>query len=167
MGYFLGSVWGRPQKPLFSSFLFATGKYGCREVWVCSAECGQQLGRDPSKKGELEIPCFEEFLWGGNTLGLIPGSFPNIVIFFSLTEAPLPDPTPTPETEPKQSRNGAKRTQSEPNGAEMNRNQALSSGTAGGACRDGGGLQGKKKITTLTLWGAPVLCTPSLPLSQS
>ena len=64
-----------------------------------------------------------------------------VVIFFSLTEAPLPDPTPT---HPKRTRNGpkngAKRTQTEPNGAEMDRHQALSGGTARGVCRDGGGV---------------------------
>ena len=26
---------------------------------------------------ELQIPCFEEFLWVGNTLGLVPASFPH------------------------------------------------------------------------------------------
>ena len=40
------------------------------------------------------------------------------VIFFSLTEAPLPDPAPTPrkapETDPKQTRSGAKRSQTDP-----------------------------------------------------
>ena len=43
---------------------------------------------------------------------------PEVVIFFSLTEAPLPDPTPTPPNTPKQTRNGAetepKRSQTEP-----------------------------------------------------
>ena len=46
---------------------------------------------------------------------------PRVVIFFSLTEAPLPDPTPThptprngPEADPKQTRNGAKRSRTEP-----------------------------------------------------
>ena len=55
---------------------------------------------------------------------------PWLVIFFPLTEAPLPDPTPTPpntpkrtrETEPKRSRNGA----------EMDRNQAFHGGTGRG-----------------------------------
>ena len=28
-----------------------TGKYGCRKVRVYPAECGEQLGRDPSKNG--------------------------------------------------------------------------------------------------------------------
>ena len=41
-----------------------------------------------------------------------------VVIFFSLTEAPLPDPTPTPPNTPKRTRNGAetepKRSQTEP-----------------------------------------------------
>ena len=73
-----------------------------------------------------------------------------LVIFFSLTEAPLTDPTPTPpntpETDPKRTRNrpetepnGAKRTRTEPNGAEMDRNQALSGvGRPGGLLGWGG-----------------------------
>ena len=71
-------------------------------------------------------------------------------VFFSLTEAPLPDPAPTPPNTPKRSRNGAatepKQSQTEPNGAETepngaetDRNRALSGGTAGGVCRGGGG----------------------------
>ena len=75
----------------------------------------------------------------------------NVVIFFSLTEAPLPDPAPTPpntpkwtrngaETEPKQSQTEPNGAETEPNGAETDRNRALSGGTAGGGvCRGGGG----------------------------
>ena len=29
------------------------------------------------KNWELQIPCFEEFFWGGNTLGLVPSSLPH------------------------------------------------------------------------------------------
>ena len=68
---------------------------------------------------------------------------PSLVIFFSLTEAPLPDPTPTPPNAPKRTRNRPEtdpkriqtepnRPETEPNGTEMDRNQALSGGTAGG-----------------------------------
>ena len=39
-----------------------TGKYGCTEVRVDPAERGEQLGRDPSKKWELQIPWFNPFL---------------------------------------------------------------------------------------------------------
>ena len=84
----------------------------------------------------------------------------SLVIFFSLTEAPLTDPTPTPpntpETDPKRTRNrpetepnGAKRSRTEPNGAEMDRNQALSGGTDGGVCREGGGGGCKGKRISL------------------
>ena len=80
----------------------------------------------------------------------VRGVWDSIVILFSLTEAPLTDPTPTPpntpEMDPKRTRNApetepnrAKRTRTEPNGAEMDRNQALSDATARGVCRDGGG----------------------------
>ena len=58
------------------------------------------------------------------------------MIFFSLTEGPLPDATPTPPNTPKQTRNGA---ETEPNGSEMDRNQALAGGTAGGFVGMGGG----------------------------
>ena len=80
-----------------------------------------------------------------------------LVIFFSLTEAPLPDPTPTPPNTPKRTRNGPKtdpkRSQSEPNGAEtepngaeMDRNQAFRGGTGGGFVGVGwwGGCKGKR-----------------------
>ena len=61
---------------------------------------------------------------------------------------PHPDPTQHPEMDPKQTRN---RPETEPkrsrNGAEMDRNQALWGGTAGGVCRGGGGggCKGKRK----------------------
>ena len=69
-----------------------------------------------------------------------------IVIFFSLTEAPLPDPTQHPETDPKQTRNrpetdpnGPKRTRNGPKRPEiMDRNQGLWGGTAGGFVGMGG-----------------------------
>ena len=64
---------------------------------------------------------------------------------FSLTEAPLPDPTQHLETDPKRTRNGAKRSQTDPNRAEMDRNQALSGGTAGGFVGRGGGGVVKEK----------------------
>ena len=69
-----------------------------------------------------------------------------VVIFFSRTEAPLPDPTPTPPKTPKRIRNGPetdpKRSQTEPNGAKMDRNQALrvglpGMGGGGGGCKSG------------------------------
>ena len=44
-----------------------------------------------------------------------------VVIFFSLTEAPLPDPNPTPPNTLKRTRN---RAETEPNGAKRSRNGA-------------------------------------------
>ena len=79
------------------------------------------------------------------------------MIFFSLTEAPLPEPTPTPpngpETDPKRSQAEPNGPETEPNGAEMDRNQALSGGTARGGCRHGGGgggCKGKRKSLDLS-----------------
>ena len=50
-----------------------------------------------------------------------------LVIFFSLTEAPLTDPTTTPPNTPKRTRNGPgtdpKRSQTEPNGAERSQTE--------------------------------------------
>ena len=80
---------------------------------------------------------------------------PSLVISFSFTEAPLPDPAPTPPNTPEWTRNGPEThpkpsqtepngAETEPNGAEMGRNQALSGGTAGGGLlgwRGGGGCK--------------------------
>ena len=92
-----------------------------------------------------------------------------LVIFFSLTEAPLPDPTPTPpntpkrtrnrpETEPKRSQTEPNRAETEPNGAEMYRNQAFRGGTGRGFVGVGwvGGCKGKRKSLLLTK-----ICPPS------
>ena len=74
-----------------------------------------------------------------------------IVIFFSLTEAPLPDPTQQtqngPETDPKQTRN---RAETEPNGAGRSRNEPKSSPLgwdSQGVCRggEGGGVVREKE----------------------
>ena len=83
---------------------------------------------------------------------------PKVVIFFSLTEAPLPDPTPTPpntpkwtrnrpETDPKRSRNGA---ETEPNGAKRSQTEPKGPETEpkwteiklSGVGQPGGGLSG-------------------------
>ena len=41
---------------------------------------------------ELQIPCFEEFFWGGNTLGLVPASLPHALgyacTFYTPTSPP-------------------------------------------------------------------------------
>ena len=41
---------------------------------------------------ELQIPCFEEFFWGGNTLGLVPASLPHALgyacTFYTPTSLP-------------------------------------------------------------------------------
>ena len=67
-----------------------------------------------------------------------------LVIFFSLTEAPLPDPDPTqhPDTDPTRTRNGP---ETDRNGPEMDRNQTLWGGTARGFVGMGGGVLREKK----------------------
>ena len=72
-----------------------------------------------------------------------------VVIFISLTEAPLPDPSPTPprphptprkgpETDPKRSQTEPNGAETEPNGAEMDRNQVFRGGTGRGFVGVGG-----------------------------
>ena len=48
-----------------------TGKYGCREVRVYPAECGDQLGRS-LQNWELQISCFEEFFGWRERFGSRP-----------------------------------------------------------------------------------------------
>ena len=87
---------------------------------------------------------------------------PRLVIFFSLTKAPLPNPTPTPPNAMKRTRNGPetdpKRSQTEPNGAETEPKwsqtepkwteiKLFAVGRAGGLSGWGGwgGCKGKRK----------------------
>ena len=76
-------------------------------------------------------------------LPITPQKCNYIVIFFSLTEAPLPDPTQHPETDPKRTQNRPETepngAETEPNGAEMDRNQAFRGGTGRGFVGVGGG----------------------------
>ena len=46
------------------------------------------------KHWELQIPCFEEFFWGGNTLGLVPASLPRTLGYACTFYAPT-SPPPT------------------------------------------------------------------------
>ena len=89
-----------------------------------------------------DFKCFE-FDWNKRCFIL------GVVILFSLTEAPLPDPTPPntpkrtrrgPETEP----NGPERSQKEPKWTEIKPPRV---GRPGGVCWDrrGGGCKGKRK----------------------
>ena len=45
----------------------ATGKHGCTEARVYPAECGEQLGRDPSEIGSSKSLVLKRF-WGEGTL---------------------------------------------------------------------------------------------------
>ena len=68
----------------------ATGKYGCRKVRVYPTECGQQLGRSPSKLGSSKSLVFEEFFLGEGTLGLFPASLPHTLGYTCTFTPPLP-----------------------------------------------------------------------------
>ena len=51
----------------------ATGKYGCTEVRVYPAECGEQIGRDPQKFGSSKSLVLKRFwvertFWGSSLL---------------------------------------------------------------------------------------------------
>ena len=62
-----------------------------------------------------------------------------VVIFFSLTEPPLPNPTPTSPNTPKRTQNGPETDPKQTrNGPEMDRNQVLWGGMAGGSVGMGG-----------------------------
>ena len=96
-------------------------------------------------------PAWKVFLLGEKSspkdflsVAVVYAFFFSVVIFFSLTEAPLPDPNPTPpntlkrtrngpETEPKRSRNGAG---TEPKWTEI---KLFGVGRAGGLSGRGGG----------------------------
>ena len=108
-----------------------------------------------------------------------------IVLFFSLTEAPLrphPDPIQHPETStrngsetaPKRSQTEPKRTETEPKWTEIKLSGVGRPGVLSGW--GGCGLQGKKKITTLRCFphmSLPVVCRiffcyrSQLPTSRS
>ena len=45
----------------YGKITLATGKYGCTEVWVYPAECGEQLGTDPSKIGSSKSLVLKSF----------------------------------------------------------------------------------------------------------
>ena len=74
-----------------------------------------------------------------------------LVIFFSLTEAPLPDPTQNgPETDPEQTRNGPERTRTHPKRIETDPKwteiKLFGVGRPGRSSGWGGwGCQGKRK----------------------
>ena len=74
-------------------------------------------------------------------LGLSEKTKGSDILFPYRSPSPRPHPTPRnePETDPKQTRNGAKRSQTDPNGAKRSRNGPKSSPLPGGVCRDGGG----------------------------
>ena len=79
-----------PRRPL--DFL-ATGKYGCRKVRVYPAECGEQLGRDPSKNGSSKSLVSQSFsgegtLWDSSCL--LPSHF-GIRLYFVRPHCPSPE----------------------------------------------------------------------------
>ena len=86
---FLG---GGSAKTLFSpafDLLLVTGKYGCTSV---SRRVRRITWESSLKNWELQIPCFEEFFWGGNTLGLVPASLPHALGYVCTFYAPASPP---------------------------------------------------------------------------
>ena len=80
--------------PNLSSERLATGKYGCAEVRVYPAECGEQLGTDPSKIGSSKSLVFKSFFSGEWTLG--DSSLPVSLTLWD-TPALLTPPLPLPQ----------------------------------------------------------------------
>ena len=65
-----------------------TGKYGCTEVRVYPAECGQQLGTDPSKNRSSKSLVLKGVFWRGNALGLVPSCRPRFLGYACTLYAP-------------------------------------------------------------------------------
>ena len=72
----------------FINLLLGQGKYGCRKVRVYPTECGQQVGRDPSKNGNSKSLVLKTLFIGGNTLGLVPSSLPHTLGYACTLYAP-------------------------------------------------------------------------------
>ena len=68
--------------------ILAEGKYGCHQVQVYPAECGEQLGRDPSKIGSSKSLVLKSFSGEGNALGLVPSSHPHSLGYACTLYAP-------------------------------------------------------------------------------
>ena len=77
----------------FINLFLGQGKYGCRKVRVYPTECGQQVGRGPSKNGNSKSLVLKTLFIGGNTLGLVPSSSPShfgIRLYFVRPQLPSP-----------------------------------------------------------------------------
>ena len=88
------SAWQATLAHISSFPSLETGKYGCTKVRVYSAECSEQLGRDPSKNGSSKSLVSKSFFCGGNTLGLVPSSHPHSLGYACTLYAPT-SPLPT------------------------------------------------------------------------
>ena len=73
--------------------VLATGKYGCTEVRVYPEECGEQLGRDPSKFGNSKSLVLKSF-WVERTLW-----DSSLLVSLTLWDAPVlfTPPLPLPQ----------------------------------------------------------------------
>ena len=94
-----GTFWDKLWRPIRSRALLFTPEIpvGHGEVRVYRgtgvSRGVQRTTWDRSLKNwELQIPCFEEFLWGGNTLGLVPASLPHALGYACTFYAPTSPP---------------------------------------------------------------------------
>ena len=98
----LGTCLGVPQRVLFECFLAIFGPKNAKKQ--SKKLFGALRGRS------LRCPKLPKKHSGGHfqarALKALLQMAAGITIFFSLTEAPLPDPTPTPPNTPKRTRNG-------------------------------------------------------------
>ena len=84
----------RAKKTRRVNFCLVTGKYGCTEVRVYPAECGEQLGTDPSKIGSSQSLVLKSFSGEGT---LWDSSLPISLTLWdtrALFAPPLPLPQP-------------------------------------------------------------------------
>ena len=83
----------------------ATGKYGCTEVRVYPAECGEQLGRDPSKIGSSKSLVLKSF-WVERTFW-----DSSLLVSLTLWDTPVlfTPPLPLPQLNPSLKSSGASR----------------------------------------------------------
>ena len=78
---------------VYVPFLLAMGKYGCTEVRVYPAECGEQLRTDPSKIGSSKSLVLESFSGEGiPKMGLVPASPPDTLGYACTFYAPTSPP---------------------------------------------------------------------------
>ena len=121
---------------IFAICRFEVADCSCKNLHICSPSLGVLLPTFLRSWNSCIFVLYDliETDWSWQKLAKIWWKLIKVVIFFSLTEAPLTDPTATPpntpEMDPKRTRNrpktepnGAKRSRTEPNGAKRSQTE--------------------------------------------